>query len=177
MKELYSFYLYCLIQVERAIDHAWRQVTGFPSLKRSVITPNLYLGGQYHVKSISLLKKLGITGIVSMRMSPVIQQEMLTDFHLLHLPTPDRHAPTMVQLQEGAAFIDNEIKNNKGKIYIHCHYGEGRGPTMALAYLIYSGMTYDDAVALIKKARTFIKPTALQVARLKEFEQWVAEKK
>jgi protein-tyrosine phosphatase len=172
MKKLYSFYLFCLIQIQRAIDHAWRIATGFPTLKRSVITPNLYLGGQYHIKSVSVLKKFGITGIVSMRMRIVAHQDMLSDFHLLHLPTPDGHAPSMEQLKKGVAFIEKEIKN-KGKVYIHCRAGEGRGPTMALAYLIYSGMTYDDAVALVKKVRTFITPTKPQVERLKEFEEWV----
>lgn len=175
MKQLYSLWLYMIIQIQRGLDHAWRYATGFPTLKRSVITPNLYLGGQYHIKSIVLLKKLGITGIVSMRMRDVSNRDLLKEFHLLHLPTPDRHAPSLEQLQEGAAFINKEIKNN-GKVYIHCRAGEGRGPTMALAYLIYSGMTFDDAFALVKKTRTFISPTPPQIERLREFEQVVMKK-
>ena len=172
MKKLYSLYLYCLIQIQRNMDHIWRHLTGFPMLKRSAITPNLYLGGQYKINSVTILKRLGITAIVSMRMREVPYRDMLTDFHLLHLPTPDRHAPTMADLKKGVFFIEKEIKNN-GKVYIHCRAGEGRGPTMVIAYLLYSGMLYDDAVALIKKARTFIDPTPPQVERLKEFGEWV----
>jgi protein tyrosine phosphatase (PTP) superfamily phosphohydrolase (DUF442 family) len=33
-----------------------------------MITPNLFLGGQYSVKSVPIMKKLGITAIVNMRM-------------------------------------------------------------------------------------------------------------
>lgn len=176
MKELYSLWVSGVIQLQRLIDHIWRHATGFPALSRSMITPNLYLGGQYYLRSITLLKRLGVTGIISMRMREVPHQEVLRDFHLLHLPTPDRNAPTLEQLQEGVVFIEKEIKNS-GKVYIHCRAGEGRGPTMALAYLIYSGMTYDDAYALVKKIRTFINPTPAQIERLQEFEKIVAKKK
>jgi protein-tyrosine phosphatase len=172
MKKLYSLYLYFVIQIQRTIDHLWRHATGFPALKRSAITPNLYLGGQYKINSVAMLRRLGITAIVSMRMREVPHQDMLTEFHLLHLPTPDRHAPSMMDLKKGVFFIEKEIKNN-GKVYVHCRAGEGRGPTMVIAYLLYSGMLYDDAVALIKKTRTFINPTPVQVERLKEFEEWV----
>lgn len=176
MKQIQSLFLFFVIQLQRAIDQLWRQVTGFPELKRSVITPSLYLGGQYQIKSVSLLKKLGITGIVSMRMREVPHQDMLAEFHLLHLPTPDNQAPSIQHLREGSIFIENEIKN-KGKVYIHCRAGEGRGPTMAIAYLIFSGMTYDDAYTLVKKVRTFINPTPPQRKRLKEFEQLMVTEK
>lgn len=66
--------------------------------------------------------------------------------------------------------MTDEIKKG-GKTYVHCHYGEGRGATMVMAYLMSTGMTYEDAFALVQKVRTFISPTPSQIARLKEFEQ------
>ena len=110
-----------------------------------------------------------------MRMADILHREMLSEFHLLHLPTPDQEAPSIEQLKNGVSFIESEIKN-KGKVYIHCKHGEGRGPTMAIAYLIYSGMTYDDAYASVKKVRTFIYPTLVQIERLKEFENNIQTK-
>jgi len=38
-----------------------------PTLRRSQITPQLFLGGQYSSRGFNILKKRGITGIVSMR--------------------------------------------------------------------------------------------------------------
>jgi protein-tyrosine phosphatase len=176
MNPIYSFWRFITIQIQRFTDQTWRHLTGFPQRKRSMVTPELYVGGQYNIKSVPLLKQLGITGIVNMRMKKMTDKEHLKEFHILQLPTPDRQAPTMEHLEEGVAFIDKEIKQ-KGKVYIHCRSGEGRGPTMAIAYLIHTGMTYDDAYALIQKVRTFIKPTPPQVARLKEFEEIQVQKK
>src|SRR5688500_15826579 len=131
MNKIYSLWLRFIINVQRIVDHVWRNITGFPILKRSLITPDLYLGGQYKIRSLNLFKKLGITGIVSMRVSDVMHREMLSEFNLLHLPTPDQTAPTIKDLQKGVTFIKRLIKN-KGKVYIHCRHGEGRGPTMAI---------------------------------------------
>jgi dual specificity MAP kinase phosphatase len=74
-------------------------------------------------------------------------------------------------LIKGAAFFDDEIKNN-GKVYVHCRQGLGRGPTMALAYLIKTGLTFDDAFRLIKRVRPFIDPKPEQIQRLKELEEY-----
>ncbi len=38
------------------------------------------------------------------------------------------------------------------------------------------GTTYDDAFALVQKVRTFINPRPLQIARLKELEQFYKDK-
>jgi dual specificity MAP kinase phosphatase len=91
-------------------------------------------------------------------------------FEILNLPTPDFHAPTLDHLQQGVAFINAQVEQN-GKIYIHCRLGEGRGPTMVIAYLLALGMTYEDALATVKKVRPFIGLSKAQVNRLKEFER------
>ncbi|HEX8018609.1 protein-tyrosine phosphatase family protein [Mucilaginibacter sp.] len=54
-----------------------------------------------------------------------------------------------------------------GTVYIHCRQGSGRGPTMAIAYLISTGLTYEDAFSLVKKVRTFINLCPGQLVRLK----------
>jgi dual specificity MAP kinase phosphatase len=41
---------------------------------------------------------------------------------------------------------------------------------MAIAYLISTGLTYEDAFSLVKKVRTFINPRPGQIAGLKELE-------
>jgi len=43
---------------------------------------------------------------------------------------------------------------------------------MTIAYLLKSGLTYDDAFALVRKARTFINPRPGQIKRLKELEEF-----
>jgi protein-tyrosine phosphatase len=173
-KILKSHLLIFLIQVDRMIDHFWRYLTGLPQAKRSLITPNIYLGGQYGVHSVKTLKKLGASAIVNMRTHPIPKELESLGIRSLHLSTPDKTAPTISQLKKGAKFIETEVKNG-GKVYIHCLFGEERGATMTIAYLISTGLTYDDAFQLVKKVRTFISPVPLQIARLKEFEKIVSK--
>lgn len=169
MSILKSHLLKIYINFQRSFDHTWRKYSGLPQVSKSEITPFLYLGGQYSDLGLSKLKTLGITGIVNMRTKAVHPQNLIPFAKLLHLPTTDNHAPTLEQLRNGVTFIQQELDNG-GKVYIHCRLGEGRGPTMAIAYLVSIGMTFEDAISLVKKTRPFINPSPVQLKRLKEFE-------
>lgn len=119
---------------------------------------------------------MGITAVVNMRTTPVRDMEILQDLRYLHLPTPDFTAPSLEHLKMGVTFMHEEIGRG-GVVYVHCHWGEGRGPSMVLAYLMYARMTYEDAFGLVKRVRPFIKPNKEQVERLREFEKLVEEEK
>lgn len=156
-------------------DNLYRVTFGMPRLKSCQITADLYLGSQYNKVGLRKLKALGITGIINMRMHSVYTEAQYEGIHYLHLPTPDNTPPDMAVLIKGADFADAEIKNS-GKVYIHCRQGLGRGPTMAIAYLVKTGLTVEDSIALIKKARPFINPRPRQLQQLKEFEKYCQEK-
>ncbi len=166
---------YINTDIQRFIDHSWRRLTGMPRLARSEITPNLYLGGQYYYRGVHTLQRIGITAIVNMRLSPAHQFKGMEHIIILHLPTPDLTAPTIEHLEKGIEFIQNEIDKG-GKVYIHCHAGEGRGPTMVIAYLMSTGMLYEEAYNLVKKIRTFIRLTKPQIKQLAKLETILQEK-
>jgi len=166
-----STWLVLVILIQRIIDHLHRIIFGLPMLKRSQITADLFLGSQYNKIGLKKLKKLGVTAIVNMRIHSVYSKAQYKGFKYLHLPTIDNTPPPMEDLINGADFIDHEIKNG-GKVYIHCRQGLGRGPTMTIAYLMKTGLTFDDAFTLVKSVRTFINPQASQIIRLKELEQY-----
>ena len=84
--------------------------------------------------------------------------------------------PDLEVLKQGADFADKEIKAD-GKVYVHCRQGLGRGPTMATAYLLKTGLTLKDALSLIRKTRPFIDPRPTQLARLKELETFYQNQK
>lgn len=177
MKTLLSKLQLLNIELQRGFDHSWRRIFGLPTLRRSKITPQIFIGGQHSSIGINGLRKLGITAVVNMRMRSFYQKALFEQkVNYLHLPTPDLTAPTLEDLISGVAFIKAELEKS-GKVYIHCKHGEGRGPTMALAYLISTGLTYDDAYALVKKVRVFIRPTLDQITRLKEFEVYINKQK
>jgi len=157
-------------------DNAHRVLTGLPRINRSQITDQLFLGSQYNLLGLKKLKAMGITAIVNMRTHNTYGDAAHEGIRYLHLPTVDNTAPSLKTLMKGADFIDNEIKNG-GKVYVHCRQGLGRGPTIAMAYLIKTGMTYEDAYATIKKVRIFINPQRSQVKMLKELEAYYRQKK
>ena len=152
-------------------DNAHRIIMGVPRLSRSQITAHLFLGSQYNLIGLEKLKALGVTAIVNMRTTNSYDDAVHEGIKYLHLPTPDNTAPPLETLIQGATFIDDEIKKG-GVGYVHCRQGLGRGPTMAMAYLIKLGLTYEDAYARIRAVRKFINPQASQVKRLKELEEF-----
>ncbi len=169
-KKIVSILQSIKIDIERFTDHTWRRFVGLPRMRNSLITSHIFLGGQYHTRSLPKLQKLGVTGIINMRMKRIHDDSLIPWAKYLHLPTVDNQAPTLMQLRSGIDFIHRQIKAN-GKVYIHCAHGEGRGPTMVIAYLISTGMTYEDAVKQVQKVRPFARPTAPQQERLREIEK------
>lgn len=150
-------------------DNIYRLIAGMPRLKRCQVTSHLFIGSQYNLVGLKKLKALGVTAIVNMRVHNDYDDAEHEGIKYLHLPTTDNTPPPLKVLLEGADFIDEEIKH-KGKVYVHCRQGLGRGPTMAMAYLIKLGMTYDDAYAQIRRVRIFINPRPGQIKRLRELE-------
>lgn len=149
-------------------DHAARMITGAPIHRVSQITPQLHIGGQYRRRGWSILASRGITAVVNMRSEFDDAGRGIAPPHYLYLPTIDDDAPTLDQLHTGVAFITEEITRG-GSIYVHCKSGVGRAATMAAAYLISTGLTPAQAWAHIRKARPFIRPTAIQMAQIERF--------
>jgi protein-tyrosine phosphatase len=169
LKKLKSVFIGIGLFFDFEYDNIYRFIAGMPRLKRSQVTAHLFLGSQYNLLGLKKLKALGVTAIVNMRMHKTYGSAKYEGIKYLHLPTVDNTPPPLEVLIKGADFIDDEIKH-KGIVYVHCRQGLGRGPTMAMAYLVKIGMTYDDAYALVRSVRVFINPRPGQIKRLKELE-------
>lgn len=144
-------------------------VTGVPLLQFSQVTPQLYVGPQFNAHGKRFLEMQGFTGCVNMRIEKDDAALGLALTRYLHLPTIDDDAPSIEHLNEGVDFI-HEVIDGGGKVYIHCGAGVGRAPSMAAAYLMSTGCTLDEALAMIRKARPFIAITPPQMEQLKIFE-------
>lgn len=134
----------------------------------SEITPDLYVGTneccQMHYK-LELIDR-GITHNVSMEAERIDGAFGVDTF--LWLPTSDHTAPGAVELAIGCSYIDRVIKEG-GKVYVHCKNGHGRGPTMAAAWLMWNGMSFDDALALVRARRMEAHLEPSQLEALKQF--------
>jgi protein-tyrosine phosphatase len=171
LKKIKSVFIGIGLFFDFEYDNIYRFIAGMPRLKRSQITAHLFLGSQYNLLGLKKLKALGVTAIVNMRVHNTYGGAVHKGIKYLHLPTVDNTPPPLEVLIKGTNFIDAEIKHN-GIVYVHCRQGLGRGPTMAMAYLIKIGMTYQDAYNMIKRVRVFINPRPGQIKRLKELEAY-----
>lgn len=149
----------------RFTDHARRELGFGPSLNYTRVAKHLYLGGQYRQRAVAQFRRWQVSGIVSMR---EFIPKKIAGIEILHLPTVDHTPPSIANLEKGVHFIDERIKRGES-VYIHCRLGEGRGPSMAAAYLISTGMRAQDAIAHLQRTRPFVRPNKRQVEQLMKF--------
>lgn len=159
-----------------AADHAVRIISGAPLRRVSQITPQLHVGGQYRRRGWPRMEARGITSVVNMRTEFDDLAAGIAPPRYLHLRVADDQAPTVKQLREGCAFMAEELAH-EGVVYVHCGSGIGRAATMAAAYLICTGKTEQDAWALIRRARPFIRPTPPQLEQIQRFAAEVQEER
>lgn len=135
----------------------------------SQITPDIYIGPQYYRVGKSRLERLGIKFSINMQLEFDSASFGLGLEHHCYLPTEDDEAPGIDQLRRGIDFIKKAIGDG-GKVYVHCALGRGRSPTMVAAYFIDQGLTVDDAIETIRKARPIIELSPDQLEQLGYFE-------
>jgi len=156
-------------------DKIYRWITGGPVRRYSFIDDHIWIGGQPKRKGFSKLARYGINGVINMRSEYNYSiRKDLTEIHLLLLPTDDNEAPTIEHLHQGVDFIRDQVEEG-GKVYIHCWEGLGRSATMAAAYFISQGDSIDEAWAYIKRRRSFVRPTPVQIERLEEFSNHILD--
>ncbi|MBW7880567.1 MAG: dual specificity protein phosphatase family protein [Anaerolineae bacterium] len=141
------------------------KLTGVPLLQYSRVTSQLYVGPQFNARGKRHLEANGISALVNLRIEYDDAAHGLALEHYLHLPVIDDAAPTIEQFEHGAAFIREQIAAGRS-VYIHCAGGVGRAPTIAAAYLLSTGKSLGDALAMIRSARPFISITPPQMEQL-----------
>ncbi len=144
-------------------------ITGIPMMRYSQITPEIFVGPQYRQMGKRVLENLGFSNSLSLRIEfdDAIHNLAMKDY--CYVPVVDGCAPTIEQLHKGATFIHQAITKGE-KIYIHCHGGIGRAPTMAAAYFVSQGLTVNNAIELIKQVRPYIEINPIQLEQLRRFE-------
>lgn len=153
------------------LDRFARFFTGRSAARFSRVEPQIILGGQPARWALSRLVANGVTGVVNMRGEyDYLGAVGSLKLNYLHLPTVDNTPPSLEDLRKGVEFIQQNIANG-GSVYIHCWAGLGRGPTMAAAYLVSTGMSPEAAWSKIRKVRPFVQPLPEQIKQLEQFAQ------
>ena len=114
---------------------------------------------------LDILREQGIVAILNLcgEFCDLHQLEEGAGFEVFWLPTPDETAPSMKEMEEGLAWLDEAVYLGK-KVLIHCNYGIGRTGTFLTAYLLRRGFTLKKAGKALKLTQTMANPS--------NFSQW-----
>ena len=134
------------------------------------VAPWLYLGPALDEGGYRNLREQGVTHVVDLRAEDADDGELMAALGLRwrHLPIVDRGAPAPEQMDDLLAWIEAESSGgDEPVLYLHCHAGLGRTPTVAIALLMHRDIPLADAHRHVRAARPGAQPTAVQDAFLK----------
>lgn len=129
--------------------------------------PDLAVGG---VSELELIKKAGIDAILDMRHESMHDEQLLKKLNMqyLRLGVHDREVPSHEDVKNTINWIDEQRKQHR-KILIHCNLGRGRGPLMAILYLISQGLDRHDSILKIKKIRKYTYLNKMQLNYIEKY--------
>jgi hypothetical protein len=144
-------------------------------LDLSWVTPQLAVGGSFPMERAGdLLHDLGIARVVDVRRECCDDEAVLRSngLVLLSLPTEDRCAISQEMLDDGVAWVREQLREGH-RVFVHCEYGIGRSALLALCVLADSGLGAIPALAALKEARWKVAPSPEQ---LEGFRTWLARR-
>lgn len=142
------------------------------------VTSQLVVGGFIDHSDWRQLVEQGVSVVVSLQ-AERHDEDAFGDIQpdgYLRLPTIDHSVPTLAQLRMGAAFIDEAVRAGKA-VLIHCHAGVGRSALLCACYLIYTGMSVEEAWQTVKAKRTIAYLNSQQQAMLEAFATTISQER
>ena len=136
---------------------------------------NFYLsiGNECDAKNKDLLIKEGITHIINVTKNIPLYHENSDNIKIKYLRVPVNDGcdqDIKKYFDETNEFID-QVKQQNGKVLVHCQAGISRSPTIVIAYLMNKNhTTLTETYNTVKKIRTIVEPNFLFYSQLYEYE-------
>ena len=132
------------------------------------VTPEVWIGRTLNHGEAAAAARLGVTAVLDLT-AEFSEAKPFRALIYRNIPILDLTAPSIDQLREMAAFIDDESR--QGVVYIHCKIGYSRTAAAAAAYLLQTGKVNSvaEAIALLRQVRPAIVVRPEVVSALSEF--------
>ena len=135
-----------------------------------IIDEEVLLGGALMFDDLERLRRLGVGAVVNLcaERSDNLSRLRRAQMHYLWLPVADTHAPTVDQIVQGLAWIEQHVRTGR-KVYIHCAAGMGRSVTLLACWYLYTGsMNVSQVLTFVKRRRPQTSLRRRQVGRIQE---------
>ena len=132
------------------------------------VTPEVWIGRTLNHREAAVTTRLGVTAVLDLT-AEFSEAKPFRTLIYRNIPILDLTAPSIDQLREMAAFIDDESRS--GIVYIHCKIGYSRTAGAAAAYLLQTGKAggVAEAIALLRRVRPSIVVRPEAVSALSDF--------
>jgi len=135
-----------------------------------IIDEQVLVGGALMFDDLERLRQLGVRAVVNLCAerpdNPYRLRRAQMDY--LWLPVADTHAPTVDQILQGLAWLEQRVQTGR-KVYIHCAAGMGRSVTLLACWYLYTGsMNVSQVLAFVKRRRPQTSLRRRQVRRIQE---------
>ena len=142
-----------------------------------IIDEHFFLGGALMFDDLERLQGQGVRAVLNLCAERQDNQRRLREARMeyLWLPVVDALPPTLEQIQQGMAWIEQQIQAGH-IVYVHCAAGVGRSATLLACWYIYArGMRAPQVLRFIKRRRPQMALTRWQLRRVQEFEAFLRQ--
>lgn len=132
------------------------------------LTPRIWIGSVLSRGEAAAAVRKGVTAVLDLT-AEFSESAPFRAVKYRNVPVLDLTAPTFDQLEEMAAFIEEE--SSKGIVYIHCKIGYSRTAAAAAAFLLRTGKvrTVSEAIHFLRQVRPAIVIRQEVITALREF--------
>jgi atypical dual specificity phosphatase len=106
-----------------------------------------------HDSDWATLREVGIDVLINLhpRAHPpaALQQRQVEQ---VHIPVTDLTPPTQQQIDQGLQAIEDALARGR-RVVVHCGAGMGRTGTLLACYFVKTGLSAEDAIALVRARR------------------------
>jgi len=121
------------------------------------------------VEDLHWLRREGIEVIISLTEDPLPRHWVNeAGLFLVHTPVPDMHPPAPDQIEQCIKTLQRAIERNMG-VAVHCGEGKGRTGTLLACYLVTKGLSADEAIIRVRRARPGAVETPEQAESVVDF--------
>ncbi|KAL9265032.1 Protein-tyrosine-phosphatase MKP1-like protein [Drosera capensis] len=124
----------------------------------SKVAEHIYVGGDAVARDRDILKQNRITHVLNC-VGFVCPEYFKSDFVYRTLWLQDSPSEDITSILYDVFDYFEDVREQKGKVFVHCCQGVSRSTSLAIAYLMWrEGRSFDDAFQYVKQARGIADP-------------------